>query len=228
MEFVQNFPFFCIILSMFSAIISFVMNGRIAKYIHVAMVTAVLILSLATLSFVAGTGESYTFMMGHFPAPWGNEIRIGELEALMAVFFSLIMMLSVFGGMAHIDREVQDSKKNLFYILLDLLMASLLALIYTNDLFTAYVFIEINTIAACGLIMIKKQGRTYVSALRYMIMSLVGSGPVPDRPDTYFTVLPDICLMSPAKEVLEQIVAVAQLSSAADGHYHSGNGGPWN
>ena len=31
MEFVQNFPFFCIILSMFSAIISFVMNGRIAK-----------------------------------------------------------------------------------------------------------------------------------------------------------------------------------------------------
>lgn len=87
----------------------------------------------------------------------GNEIRIGELEALMAVFFSLIMMLSVFGGMAHIDREVQDSKKNLFYILLDLLMASLLALIYTNDLFTAYVFIEINTIAACGLIMIKNR-----------------------------------------------------------------------
>ena len=50
MAFVQNFPFFCIILSMFSAIISFVMNGRVAKYIHVAMVTAVLILSLATLS----------------------------------------------------------------------------------------------------------------------------------------------------------------------------------
>lgn len=42
MAFVQNFPFFCIILSMFSAIISFVMNGRVAKYIHVAMVTAVL------------------------------------------------------------------------------------------------------------------------------------------------------------------------------------------
>ena len=206
MEFVQNFPFFCIILSMSSAIISFVMNGRIAKYIHVAMVTAVLILSLATLSFVAGTGESYTFMMGHFPAPWGNEIRIGELEALMAVFFSLIMMLSVFGGMAHIDREVQDSKKNLFYILLDLLMASLLALIYTNDLFTAYVFIEINTIAACGLIMIKKQGRTYVSALRYMIMSLVGSGMFLIGLTLLYSITGHL-LMSPAKVVLEQIIA---------------------
>ena len=37
MAFVQNFPFFCIILSMFSTIISFVMNGRNAKHIHVAM-----------------------------------------------------------------------------------------------------------------------------------------------------------------------------------------------
>ncbi len=205
MAFVQNFPFFCIILSMFSAIISFVMNGRIAKYIHIVMVTAVLILSLATLSFVAGTGESYTFMMGHFPAPWGNEIRIGVLEAVMAVFFSLIMLLSVFGGMAHIDREVQNSKKNLFYILLDLLMASLLALIYTNDLFTAYVFIEINTIAACGLIMIKKQGRTYVSAIRYMVMSLVGSGLFLIGLTLLYCITGHL-LMSPAKEALAVIV----------------------
>lgn len=145
----------------------------------------------------------------------------------MAVFFSLIMMLSVFGGMAHIDREVQDSKKNLFYILLDLLMASLLALIYTNDLFTAYVFIEINTIAACGLIMIKKQGRTYVSALRYMIMSLVGSGLFLIGLTLLYSITGHL-LMSPAKVVLEQIIAEHQLSSAVDGHYHSGNSGPWN
>ena len=144
----------------------------------------------------------------------------------MAVFFSLIMMLSVFGGMAHIDREVQDSKKNLFYILLDLLMASLLALIYTNDLFTAYVFIEINTIAACGLIMIKKQGRTYVSALRYDHESC-GIRAFPDRPDItlqYYRTSPDVsCQSSTGTDYCR-----AQLSSAVDGHYHSGNSGTWN
>ena len=35
-------------------------------------------------SWVKGT--SYTYMMGHFPAPWGNEIRAGVLEAGMALF----------------------------------------------------------------------------------------------------------------------------------------------
>ncbi len=204
MDFIQNFPFFCIIISMFSAIISFILPGKAAKYLHVIMVSAVLVMSLCILGYVCQTGESYTYMMGHYPAPWGNEIRIGILETLMAVFFSLIMLLSVLGGMAHIDREIQKSKLNLYFILLDLLMSSLLALIYTNDLFTAYVFIEINTISACGLIMIKRQGRTYVSALRYMIMSLVGSGLFLIGLTLLYSVTGQL-LMSPAKEALESL-----------------------
>ena len=59
---------------------------------------------------------------------------------------------------------------------MNLLLSSLLALVYTNDMFTAYVFVEINTISACGLIMIRQVGRTIVAAVRYMIMSLLGSG----------------------------------------------------
>ena len=61
-------------------------------------------------------------------------------------------------------------------MLLNLLLASILALVYTNDMFTAYVFVEINTISACGLIMIRQIGRTFEAAIRYMIMSLLGSG----------------------------------------------------
>ncbi|MCD7756818.1 MAG: sodium:proton antiporter [Clostridiales bacterium] len=209
MTLVQNFPFFCIILSMFSAIISFPMNHRWAMRVHLIMVTVVLALSLCVLGYTASTGESYTFMMGHFPAPWGNEIRVGVLEALMAVFFSLIMLLSVLGGLAHIGRELKNSRKNLFFILLDLLMSSLLALIYTNDLFTAYVFIEINTISACGLIMIKKEGRTYVSALRYMVMSLVGSSLFLIALTLLYTITGQL-LMTPAKEALAELVAAGE------------------
>lgn len=206
MDFVQNFPFFCIIFSMFSAIISFVFRSKGAKRMHLIMVCAVLVLSLATLAYCVQTGESYTYTMGHYEAPWGNEIRIGPLEALMASFFALIMLFDVVGGMEHLEAEIQDSKKNLFYIILDLLMASLLALVYTNDLFTGYVFIEINTIAACGMIMIKKEGRTYACAIRYMIMSLVGSGLFLIGLSLLYGVTGHL-LMSPAKEALAELVA---------------------
>lgn len=94
----------------------------------------------------------------------------------MALFFCIIMLLSLEGGRKKLADEVEEGKTFLYYVLSDLLLSSLLALVYTNDLFTAYVFVEINTIAACGLIMIRQNGRTIKASARYMIMSLLGSG----------------------------------------------------
>lgn len=209
MELVQNFPFFSIILSMFSGTISSVLSGKAARRLNTAVISIVGIMSAAVLAFTIQTGESYVYWMGHFPAPWGNEIRIGVLEALMALFFCVIMLLSMLGGRKKLDEEVEHTKHNYYYILTNLLLSSLLALVYTNDLFTAYVFVEINTISACGLIMIRQNGRTIEAAVRYMIMSLLGSG----------LLLMSICmlydltghlLMSNIKEAVTQLAATGE------------------
>lgn len=176
MSLVQNFPFFNIIMCLAGGVTCSVLRGKYARRLTMGLLTVILCMSAFVLAFVFRSGESYTFMMGHFPAPWGNEIRVGILEALMAVFFSLIMILSILGGGKYILSDIIETKQNLFYVLINLMMSSLLALIYTNDLFTAYVFIEINTIAAGGLILIRDTGHTLVAATKYMIMSLIGSG----------------------------------------------------
>ncbi len=176
MDFVQNFPFMSIILSLFSGPLSSILSGKWAKRVNTAVIVIIGIMSACVLGYVTGTGEEFIYYMGHFPAPWGNEIRVGELEAFMALFFCAIMLLSMLGGTKERLTQIEDSKQNLYYIMVNLLLCSLLALIYTNDLFTAYVFVEINTISACGLIMIRQNGRTFEAAIRYMIMSLLGSG----------------------------------------------------
>ena len=177
MELVQNVPFFSIMLSMFSGTVSSVLPEKHARRLNTAMITVVSALSgWLLLWLIQNNIGSYTYMMGHFPAPWGNELRIGVLEAGMALFFCIIMQLSLLGGRKKLHGEVEHSKHNIYYILCNLLLSSLLALVYTNDLFTAYVFVEINTIAACGLIMIRQNGRCIEAAVRYMIMSLLGSG----------------------------------------------------
>lgn len=176
MAFVQNFPFMSIILSLFAGPLSSVLGGKKAKWLNLAVISIIGAMSVAVLVFVAVTDEAFVYTMGHFPAPWGNEIRVGILEAFMAVFFCLIMLLCMLGGVFEREEEIEDTKQNLYYVMVNMLLCSLLALIYTNDLFTAYVFVEINTISACGLIMIKQNGRTLEAATRYMIMSLMGSG----------------------------------------------------
>lgn len=176
MAFVQNFPFISILLSLFAGPISSVLDKKRSKMLNLFVIVAIGFMSAAVLMFVLGTGQEYIYTMGHFAAPWGNEIRIGILEAAMALFFCVVMFLCVISGVLERDNEIEETKHNLYYIMVNLLLCSLLALIYTNDIFTAYVFVEINTISACGLIMIRQSGRTIEAAMRYMIMSLLGSG----------------------------------------------------
>lgn len=176
MDFLRNFPFFSILLPMVSGPISSCLGAKAAKRISFAVVTLSCLLSGAVFLYTLSLDAPFVYRMGAFPAPFGNEIRVGVLEAFIAFFFCLIMLLSLLGGLRHTERDVEEKKQNLYYIMINLLLSSLLALIYTNDLFTAYVFIEINTISACGLIMIRGWGRNVLAAVKYMIMSLLGSG----------------------------------------------------
>lgn len=176
MNFVCNFPFISIIITLFSGPLCTILSGKWAKRVNGAVIVIVGMLSACVLGYVGGTGEAFVYRMGHFPAPWGNEIRVGVLEAFMGFFFCVIMLLCMVAGAREREEEIEESKQNLYYVMVNLLLCSLLALIYTNDLFTAYVFVEINTISACGLIMIRQNGRTIEAATRYMIMSLLGSG----------------------------------------------------
>ena len=175
MQFVQNFPFMGILLTLICAVLSSVLNGRLARRLTACLITVVTAMTAAVMVYTLQTGDSFVYLMGHYPAPWGNEIRAGVLETTMMFAFCLVMLFSFIGGMVPSIREIERTKYNIYCILVDLLLLALQALVYTNDLFTAYVFIEINTLAAAGLIMMRQKGRNLVAGVRYMIMNLLGS-----------------------------------------------------
>ena len=176
MPFVANFPFFCIMITIAGGVTSSILSGKNAYRLNVLISTACFVMSGALLLFMVQNPQAITFLMGHFPAPWGNEIRFGPLEALIATTVCFVMLMMTLSEKERVFQHVKSKKINLFYIMLNLLLASTLALIYTNDLFTAYVFIEINTLCACGLVMSKETGKTIAATIKYLIMSLLGSG----------------------------------------------------
>ena len=176
MSFAANLPLFCIIACLLSAVISLVLGGRAAALLTRVLAAAVAAASIPVLLLGLRTGQTTVFTMGHFPHPWGNEIRFGILEPLICGVFSLVLLCCVTGGSRELERDVAPERRHLYFAMTDLILASLLCLCYTNDLFTGYVFIEICTIASCGILMIRQMGRTTLASVRYMIFSLVGSG----------------------------------------------------
>ncbi len=176
MSFIWNFPLFTIVLSLFSGVLCTVLPRKAANRYTKIFEGVLIVLVFCVLVFTIRTGDSFTYVMGEFPAPWGNEIRAGCLEALTALVFLVIMLCSVFAGERYLDIDMDESKVNLYFALLNLMTAALMAMIWTNDLFTGYVFLEILTLTSCGVLIVREIGRTTLAAMRYMILNLLGSG----------------------------------------------------
>ena len=172
----QSIPFASIILPLGCAAVTSIMKPRVARIWATTIISIVTVFSAIMTVIYMNGAASYTFPMGHYSAPWGNEIRIGMLEALTALVFSLVMLLSLLGGMKKLDEHLPQQNQCLYCVVLLLMTAALMAQVYTNDIFTGYVFLEIMTLAACALIAVRKRGRTLVAAAKYMIMNLIGSG----------------------------------------------------
>lgn len=174
----NNLPFISIILSMIGAIVLLLLGKRSKTALRLVqgLLLVVAVLSLVLVMHFAQTGDTITYMLGHFPSPWGNELRFGLFESLLAFVFATVLFLAIVGGNKDIAEDVQSRKHSQYFALIALLLLSLLALIYTNDIFTAYVFIEINTVASCGIVMVKESGETIRATIKYLFMSLIASG----------------------------------------------------
>ena len=172
----QNLPLFMIIGALIGAAVCSVLKAKAAR----AVVTVLSALECAgmgiLLYFTLTRNASFVFAMGEIGAPFGNELRVSAAEALVGLLFALVMFLAVLGGWKQFTADIAPNRVNLYAAVFCLLTAAMTAMTFTNDLFTAYVFIEISTIAACALILSRNQGRTMLAAARYMIMNLLGSG----------------------------------------------------
>ncbi len=176
MEPVSSFPLFTIVFSLFSGVLCFLLRGRIAKHYTIVYELVLIGMVTAVLLYTVKNGMAFTYTMGEFSAPWGNEIRAGVLESVMALLFMVVMFCSVAAGHRFVNMDIDESKINLYYAELNLMTAALMSIIWTNDIFSGYVFVEILTLTSCGILIVRELGRTTLAAVRYMILNLLGSG----------------------------------------------------
>ena len=102
--FAYNIPFVSIFVMMIAAIITPLVpnKNRLPEKLSCLAVGFVGLMS-AYLLYALTSGSqtvSFNFPMGHFPAPWGNELRAGPLEAVLSLVFC-VAMLCLSQGTSH-------------------------------------------------------------------------------------------------------------------------------
>ena len=133
--FYENLPFICIFIAIICGVLSAVIQDGRKVYRLALMMTAVIaVLSVVLLYFLYTEDVSFVYSMGRFAAPYGNAIKAGPLQALLATAFAIVMGLSLLGGGHSLFQDILPEKQGLYFVVTDLLLAGLLALVYTNDM----------------------------------------------------------------------------------------------
>ncbi|MDK2933919.1 MAG: multicomponent Na+:H+ antiporter subunit [Clostridiales bacterium] len=176
MMYIRSFPLVAILILLVSAFVMPMIKKRsIVKGLSLVSMGISSILALITLVYVKENG-SFIYRIGHWDAPWGIEFQIGIIEAMMGFLFTSVAALIIWYSIYSIHKEIKDNRVVFYYLLVNILIGALLGIVFSNDLFNSFVFMELSTLASCGIIVVKDKKENIKATLKYLVLSTLGSG----------------------------------------------------
>jgi len=171
----ENLPVLQIVVPLLAAPLAFLVRRPLLSWL-VALGAALwaFFVALNLLTGVLASG-AIGYEIGGWEAPWGIEYRVDELSAWVLVIVSGIAAVALPFARASVEREVEADRIPLFYTALILCMTGLLGIAATGDVFNVFVFLEISSLSAYGLIAMGQNRRALTSSYQYLIMGSVGA-----------------------------------------------------
>lgn len=139
-----------------------------------AVLVAVLVSSLFVVMHVSTVGP-IIYQFGNHPSFIGIEFKVDSLAAIIAFFIVGLSIFIYIYSCGDATEGIEEKEYGRYYILLFILLFAIFGMLYTNDLFNTYVFMEIMSITTCAIISIKRKKETYTSAFRYVMLNEIGS-----------------------------------------------------
>ncbi len=150
----------------------YVFLGQKPAYITAILGTALsFFFATAGLHTVLSEGE-LRYHLGGWPPPIGIEYVLDPLSAFMAVLITGIGLIVIIFSRRSVIKELPERIVP-FYALALLLLAGLVGIVVTGDLFNLYVFLEIASLSAYALMAIGDE-RAPVAAFRYLMLGSIG------------------------------------------------------
>ncbi len=113
-----------------------------------------------------------SYALGGWAPPLGIEYVVDHVAAYVSVVVTSVSLLVIVGTRRWAIREAGD-RLGPFYGLVLLLLAGLLGMVVTGDLFNLFVFLEISSLAAYALVFMG--GRAgMVAGFRYLVLGTIG------------------------------------------------------
>ncbi|MGD9342369.1 MAG: proton-conducting transporter membrane subunit, partial [Chromatiales bacterium] len=115
------------------------------------------------------------YLMGSWPAPYGIELRVDALSAMLLLVVTGASTVALIGGRQSLDAQIEADRQPYFFAAWLLALAGLSGILVAADAFNIFVFMEISSLASYVLIAGGPDRRALPSVFKYLIMGTIGA-----------------------------------------------------
>lgn len=176
--FLESYPPALVIFVLMSAFIMPVIFHFRRNWCGPAACIAMVVALAGSLHFVGITlqGRTIHYAAEGWAPPWGIEVIINPFSAFILAVISSVCLAILFYSISSLEEEIPQDAKGWYYTVFLLLVASMMGMGITNDMFNMYVFIEVTGISACALVLAKNSKMATDASFKYLLLATVGSG----------------------------------------------------
>lgn len=162
-EVLAELPILLIVIPLAGVPLLFLVDKTGRSTLVPAFVIVLSVLALVAFSLSSALGSPIETAASGWPADLGIHLRFDTLSAVTILVTSSVVL-------AALVSQREEPSPYQYHTLLLLLFAGSNGLVVTQDLFNAYVFIEITSIASYALVAQKQDQAAFESAFKYVVM----------------------------------------------------------
>jgi len=121
------------------------------------------------------SGSDLRYDVGDWPAPYGIELRVDALSALLLLVVTGASTLALLGARRSLDADIKAERQPLFYAAWLLALAGMSGILVTADAFNVFVFMEISSLASYILMAGGPDRRALPATFKYLVMGTIGA-----------------------------------------------------
>ncbi len=170
----SNLPALQIAVPLLSAAVCMIVKRARAAWALAMVVAWASFASACTILAWVWRHGTISYAEGGWRAPWGIELRIDLLNALVLLVVTAICAIVLMASPRSFDQEIWREHHPKVYALYLLCMTGLAGMTVTGDAFNIFVFLEISSLSSYALISQGTTRRALTSSIQYLVMGTIG------------------------------------------------------
>lgn len=175
MNLATHYPVLQVVIPMLLAPLTMLMPSRLLAWL-IATATSLCAFAIAiAITQLVLAGDVGAYPLGGWPAPFGIELRVDALSALLLLLISGASSAALLAGYQSLAQDIDAQRANLFFAAWLLALAGLCGIVVAGDAFNIFVFMEISSLASYILVAASSDRRALPAVFKYLVMGTIGA-----------------------------------------------------